>query len=191
MPGDPGTLPQLYVTMVWGYQALIIVPRRLVLNWLGFWIHLWCEFFVKGRGNFSIRLQATSRDWDNANATLLQRRWYCRRFALALFQYLCFLDTNYIDTFWVYSCIYHVYIYSFVQFSCLCDACGVTSLFPCHFSSTLILFTITCIDNPTISFDINNYSVFIFTMVTIPFGSTRDLMMFAISSATIFYMISK
>ena len=107
------------------------------------------------------------------------------------FSTLCFLNTNYTDTFSVYSCIYHFSRFSFVEFSCLCDACGVTPLFPCHFSSTLILFTITCIDNPTISFDINNYSVFIFTMVTMPFGSARDLMMFAISSATIFYMIFK
>ena len=68
-------------------------------------------------------------------------------------------------------------MFIFVEVSFLCVAYGVTLLFPRHFSSTLILLAIATTNNLTISFDINNYSVLIFTMVTVPFRSTRDLTM--------------
>ena len=58
-----------------------------------------------------------------------------------------------------------------------------------HFSAQF-LFVVALIDNLTI-FDINNYSVFTFTKVIIPFGLTRDLIVFAVSSATIFSITSK
>ena len=64
-------------------------------------------------------------------------------------------------------------------------------LLPYQFSSILILLAVTSIVNLTISFDVNNYSVLIFTMVIILFGTTRDLMAFTISSAMISYVISK
>ena len=45
----------------------------------------------------------------------------------------CFLDSNYIYKFWVYSCIYHFNRFSFTDFSFICDACGVTPVFLRHF----------------------------------------------------------
>ena len=107
------------------------------------------------------------------------------------FSFLGFLNSTFIHRFWVYSCIYHFNRFSFVDFSFICDACGVTPLFPRNFCSTLILLAVAWIDNLTISFDINNDSVFTFTMVTISFGLTRDLMLFAISLAMISCITSK
>ena len=54
------------------------------------------------------------------------------------FSSLCFLDSNYIYKFWVYSCIYHFNRFSFVEFSFICDACGVTPLFPRNFCLLLL-----------------------------------------------------
>ena len=54
------------------------------------------------------------------------------------FSSLCFLDSNYIHKFWVYSCIYHFNRFSFVEFSFICDACGVTPLFPRNFCLLLL-----------------------------------------------------
>ena len=105
--------------------------------------------------------------------------WLC-------FSSLYFLDSNYIRKLWNYSCIYHFSRFSFVEFSFICNACGVTSLF-----SSPFLFYLAWIDNLTVSFYINNYRVFTFTMITIPFGLTRDLMVFAISSAMISYITLK
>ena len=47
-----------------------------------------CRFVFKGRGKFSIRLQASPEDWDDANTTLLQWPWYCSGVVLELFQFL-------------------------------------------------------------------------------------------------------
>ena len=102
------------------------------------------------------------------------------------FSPLYFLDSNYIHKLWNYSCIYHFSRFSFVEFSFICNACGVTSLF-----SSPFLFYLAWIDNLTISFYINNYKVFTFTMITIPFGLIRDLTVFAISSAMISYITLK
>ena len=69
-----------------------------------------------------------------------------------------------------------------VLLSFLCDACWVTPLFfPPYFSSTLILLAVAGIDNLTISFDINSCSEFTFTMLTISFGTSKDLIVFTIS----------
>ena len=84
-------------------------------------------------------------------------------FCFHWFSSLSFVDSNYIHKFWVY--VYHFNRFSFIGLSFICNACGVMSFFPCHF-----LFAVAWIDNLVISLDINNYSIFIFTMVTIPFG---------------------
>ena len=93
--------------------------------------------------------------------------WHC-------FSSLFFLDSNYIDKFWIYSCIYHFNQFSFLEFSFICDVYGVTLLF----YTDLTLFAVAWINNLTILFDINNYSVFTFTMVTISLPLTRDLTVF-------------
>ena len=51
---------------------------------------------------------------------------------------LCFLECNYIHKSEVYSCIYHFSRFSFVEFSFICDACGVTPLFPRNFCLLLL-----------------------------------------------------
>ena len=51
--------------------------------------------------------------------------------------------------------------------------------------SAQFLCVVALIDNLIIYFDINNYSVFTFTMVIIPFGLTRYLMVLAISSTMV------
>ena len=58
------------------------------------------------------------------------------------FSSLCFLDSNYIHKFRVYSCIYHFKRFIFVEFTFLWDACGVTPYFPRKFSSTLVLLAV-------------------------------------------------
>ena len=57
--------------------------------------------------------------------------------------------------------------------------------------SAQFLCVVALIDNLIIHFAINNYSVFTFTMVIIPFGLTRDLMVLAISSTMISSITSK
>ena len=169
---------------------MIIVAGRSVLDRLGFWIHPWYEFFVfKGGGKFLIRFQASTGGWDDkiqhhySNIDIVARLcWRC-------FRSLCFLDSVYIYRFWDYSCIYPFSRISFIEFSFLWDACGVTPLFPHHFCSILILLAnFISTDNLTISLDTNNYSLSIFTIATILFGWTR---VFAISSGNIFYITSK
>ena len=54
------------------------------------------------------------------------------------FSSLCFLDSNYIHMFLVNSCIYHFYRFSFIEFNFICNACGVTPLFPCNFFLLLL-----------------------------------------------------
>ena len=106
---------------------------------------------------------------------------------LALFQFLIFFGhSNYIHKSWVYSCMFHFNWLSFVEFSFIYDACRIAPLFPRHFCVLLLELIISWFP-----FDINNYSVFTFTMVTIPFGLTADLTVFAKSSAMISYITSK
>ena len=54
------------------------------------------------------------------------------------FSSLCFLDSNYIHNFGVFSCIYHFNRFSFVELSFICDAYGVTPLFPPKFCLLLL-----------------------------------------------------
>ena len=110
--------------------------------------------------------------------------WLC-------FSSLFFLDSNYIHMFWVHRCMYHFSSFSFVEFSFICDACGIKLLFTRHFCSTLILLAIAWINNLKIIFNNNNYNVFAYTMITIPFGLALDFMVFAISLAMVSYITSK
>ena len=91
------------------------------------------SLFLKGEG---------SSGWDSkqgkgAGAKLMQHCYnsvdIAARLCWCCFSFLCFLDSNYIHRFWVYSCIYHFSRFRLVEFNFICDACGVTALFPCHF----------------------------------------------------------
>ena len=85
------------------------------------------------------------------------------------FSSLCFLDSNYIHKFLVYSCKYHFNWFIFVEFG-FCDACLVMPLFPCNICFLLReLITSQSIITINTSTDINNYSVLTFTMVIISF----------------------
>ena len=64
-------------------------------------------------------------------------------------------------------------------------------LFQPHFCSTQISSADAWIDYLVIFFHISNYSVFAFTVVTIPFGLTWNLTVFAISSAMIYFITPK
>ena len=133
----------------------------LVAAFVSIYSPMWYEFFVfKRTGKFSIRPQASTGGWNEANTALLQRRWYCSGVVMVLFQFLVLSGLTMFTSFEViavYITLTDLVSLSLVSFVSL----RANAPFSAHF-----LFTASWIDNLTISFDINKYIVFTFTMVT-------------------------
>ena len=89
------------------------------------------SLFLMGQGSS----RSDSKQAQGAGMKLIQHLYNDNVASLCwnCFSSLCFLDSNYIHKFRVYSCIYH-----FNRFSFSYDACGVSPLFPSNFCMLLL-----------------------------------------------------